>query len=282
MDCPKRQKFWEAGSGGGVEPTPTLARRGRLTGVDISAEQIRLASARVPHAQFIHGDPSRRSTSGMARSMRSSPLRADARAHAMATAPDQDLNRALEKLAASPSMPATKGIVSTDGSVSASLVEAVHRWYSSAIELSRATSASKPSLAIPTWHYGHEPPTPFATHIGKYFQNSIREDGLLAVAKHGMSLLRKGRNIGGNLPGCSPELLRKLWLVQPDGLVGPRLLDYAVPGGSAASCTLRRREALKIREGYRFGRGMCGVPHGFRASFMTKVEESIRMPRSDS
>lgn len=42
------------------------------------------------------------------------------------------------------------------------------------------------SLGIPTWLYGHEPPTPFATHIAKYFANSIREEGLLAVAKGGI------------------------------------------------------------------------------------------------
>ena len=42
------------------------------------------------------------------------------------------------------------------------------------------------SLGIPTWHYGHEPPTPFATHIAKYFANSIREEGLLAIAKGGV------------------------------------------------------------------------------------------------
>ena len=42
------------------------------------------------------------------------------------------------------------------------------------------------SLGIPTWHYGHEPPTPFASHIAKYFANSIREDGLLAIAKGGV------------------------------------------------------------------------------------------------
>jgi len=43
-----------------------------------------------------------------------------------------------------------------------------------------------PSLGIPTWLYGHEPPAPFATHIGKYFANSVREDGLLALAKGGV------------------------------------------------------------------------------------------------
>ena len=32
----------------------------------------------------------------------------------------------------------------------------------------------------------HEPPTPFATSIAKYFQNSIREDGLLARAQSGV------------------------------------------------------------------------------------------------
>lgn len=42
------------------------------------------------------------------------------------------------------------------------------------------------SLGIPTWLYGHEPPTPFATHIAKYFANSVREEGLLAVAKGGV------------------------------------------------------------------------------------------------
>ncbi len=42
------------------------------------------------------------------------------------------------------------------------------------------------SLGIPTWLYGHEPPAPFATHIGKYFANSVREDGLLALAVDGV------------------------------------------------------------------------------------------------
>lgn len=42
------------------------------------------------------------------------------------------------------------------------------------------------SLGIPTWLYGHEPSTPFATHIAKYFDNSIREDGILTIAKGGI------------------------------------------------------------------------------------------------
>ncbi|MBM7117761.1 hypothetical protein [Archangium primigenium] len=42
------------------------------------------------------------------------------------------------------------------------------------------------SLGIPTWLYGHEPPNPFATRIAKYFANSVREEGLLTIAKGGV------------------------------------------------------------------------------------------------
>ena len=42
------------------------------------------------------------------------------------------------------------------------------------------------SLAIPTWFYGHEPSNLFSRHIAKYFANSLREDGLLAVATSGV------------------------------------------------------------------------------------------------
>ena len=42
------------------------------------------------------------------------------------------------------------------------------------------------SLAIPTYYYGHEPTTPFATDIAKYFDNSVREDGVVSIAKGGI------------------------------------------------------------------------------------------------
>lgn len=42
------------------------------------------------------------------------------------------------------------------------------------------------SLGVPTWFYGHEPAAAFATHIAKYFDNSIREDGILTIAKGGI------------------------------------------------------------------------------------------------
>lgn len=46
----------ELGSGAGVRSTRVLAERSRLTGVDISAEQVRRARERVPGARFLHAD----------------------------------------------------------------------------------------------------------------------------------------------------------------------------------------------------------------------------------
>ena len=47
-------------------------------------------------------------------------------------------------------------------------------------------SGKENDIGIPTWLYGHEPPTPFASKIAKYFANSVREEGLLALAKGGI------------------------------------------------------------------------------------------------
>ena len=46
------------------------------------------------------------------------------------------------------------------------------------------------SVAIPTWSYGDEPPNMFATDICKYFQNNVREDGLLTVCMGGIVYAR--------------------------------------------------------------------------------------------
>jgi predicted Rossmann-fold nucleotide-binding protein len=44
----------------------------------------------------------------------------------------------------------------------------------------------RPSLAVPTWFYGHEPTNLFGSHIAKYFSNGLREDTLLAIARGGV------------------------------------------------------------------------------------------------
>ncbi len=60
-------------------------------------------------------------------------------------------------------------------------------WLSKAFQvLEQHPTADFVSLGIPTWLYGHELSTPFATHIAKFFENSLREEGLLAVAKGGV------------------------------------------------------------------------------------------------
>ena len=61
------------------------------------------------------------------------------------------------------------------------------KWLSSALDvMKRYPQTQYVSLGIPTWLYGHEPSTPFATHIAKYFVNSVREDTILTVAFGGI------------------------------------------------------------------------------------------------
>jgi predicted Rossmann-fold nucleotide-binding protein len=78
-----------------------------------------------------------------------------------------DLKRAIDHLATAPTYTADA-------------------WLDTALEARDRRPAGAESLAIPTWFYGHEPTSAFATHVAKYFSNSLREDGLLAVAKHGV------------------------------------------------------------------------------------------------
>jgi len=72
----------------------------------------------------------------------------------------------------------------------AATFEPVGEWLDAAFEVRARWPQSDPatgaSLGVPTWHYGHEPPNVFATEIAKYFANSIREDGLLAIALAGV------------------------------------------------------------------------------------------------
>lgn len=60
-------------------------------------------------------------------------------------------------------------------------------WLASAFNVMRRYPQSKyESLGVSTWLYGHEPSTPFATHIAKFFENSIREDSILTMAFGGI------------------------------------------------------------------------------------------------
>ena len=82
--------------------------------------------------------------------------------------PDDELNLAIEHLGKAPFF---KDLL----------------WLDTAFDIIRHYPQTQyKSLGIPTWLYGHEPATPFATHIAKYFANSVREDGLLTIAKGGI------------------------------------------------------------------------------------------------
>lgn len=53
---PEGARVVELGCGNGTRETRELAARARLTGVDLSEEQLRRARERVPGAEFVHGD----------------------------------------------------------------------------------------------------------------------------------------------------------------------------------------------------------------------------------
>jgi predicted Rossmann-fold nucleotide-binding protein len=63
----------------------------------------------------------------------------------------------------------------------------VDAWVSAALPVE--TLGDSPTLGIPTWFYGHEPPNVFATVIAKYFRNATREAILLQVCDAGIVFL---------------------------------------------------------------------------------------------
>lgn len=65
----------------------------------------------------------------------------------------------------------------------------VQDWATAAFAVLDRWPQGTPSVGIPTWHYGHEPPNPFATDIAKYFKNAIREDILLHICEGGIVYL---------------------------------------------------------------------------------------------
>ncbi len=83
------------------------------------------------------------------------------------------LDEALARLAAAPSY-----------------APSVAEWAAPAFEVrSTLGEPAVPTLGIPTWFYGHEPPNPFPTHVAKYFRNALREDTLLHVCTGGIVFL---------------------------------------------------------------------------------------------
>ncbi|APR80031.1 Hypothetical protein A7982_05378 [Minicystis rosea] len=99
---------------------------------------------------------------------------------------DAVLMDAIRELETRAELPDSARLVDPDGNANAAIVAAVHKWVLPAIHLAEQFPSGGLSLAVPTWHYGHEPLSPFASHVAKYFLNSIREDVLLALATQGI------------------------------------------------------------------------------------------------
>jgi predicted Rossmann-fold nucleotide-binding protein len=59
-------------------------------------------------------------------------------------------------------------------------------WRETALNVRSQFPKGNDSLGVPTWFYGFEPSNVFATQIAKYFDNSIREGGLILVARAGV------------------------------------------------------------------------------------------------
>ncbi len=91
---------------------------------------------------------------------------------ALAAAPPAAVTDAIARLAAAPSFRPS-----------------VDAWLEPALAVRAAIEAPHDSLAIPTWHYGHEPSNVFATAIAKYFRNAVREAILLEVCDAGIVFL---------------------------------------------------------------------------------------------
>jgi predicted Rossmann-fold nucleotide-binding protein len=119
---------------------------------------------------------------------------------AFSTSPPAAFQQALDRLALNPDFPALDGLLTDDGSIADGMNEKLVQardWLQAAREAKDMAPEDMPvSLAIPTWLYGAEPTMPFATHYGKYFQNSIREEALISNSRAGIIY---GEGGGGTL-----------------------------------------------------------------------------------
>ncbi len=65
----------------------------------------------------------------------------------------------------------------------------VTRWARVAFAALEGLPGDHLSLGLPTWFYGHEPPSAFATHIAKFFRNALREALLVRICTAGIVFL---------------------------------------------------------------------------------------------
>ena len=126
--------------------------------------------------------------------------------------------------------------------LSAAPVAAVNsaRYVNAACRVRRLYPKGAESLGVPTWVYPLEPVNLFAYHIAKYFSNSLREDGLIALGSHGVVLV-------SDTPGTVREAFQAA--EQNSYWVGDRRSPTVVFGEHAGSSYELLRTYAK-RDGY--------------------------------
>jgi len=136
---------------------------------------------------------------------------------AFSNSPEATFQNALARLALNPVFPALDGLLTEDGSIADGMDEKLVQardWLQAAREARNMAPQDMPlSLAIPTWLYGAEPTMPFATHYGKYFQNSIREEALIANSRAGIIY---GQGGGGTLREIFQDVELNFYAKTPD------------------------------------------------------------------
>jgi len=139
--------------------------------------------------------------------------------------PDRDaLDRAMAILKEAPAF---------DPSDPARYIEATRR-------VLAAESSGATSLGVPTWVYPDEPVNLFSSHIAKYFSNSMREEGLIAIGSHGVV-------IASDSPGTVREIFQAA--EQDSYWVGNRRSPMILLGARGASA-FELLTAYARRDGY--------------------------------
>ncbi len=131
----------------------------------------------------------------------------------LAQAEDAELDEALAVLAEVPTF-----------------LPSIDDWVTSARRARAAAPDPNPSLGVPTWHYGHEPPNLFATAIAKYFRNAQREAILLQICDAGIVFLP---GAGGTVQEVFQDACENYYAaddkVAPMVLVGERYWTETLP-----------------------------------------------------
>lgn len=124
----------------------------------------------------------------------------------------------------------------------ASFTPDVGAWAEAAFDVIEAHSPGVDSLGIPTWHYGHEPPNPFATAIAKFVRNAAREATLLEVCDAGIVFLP---GVGGTVQEVFQDACENYYAdessIAPMVLVGIEHWTTTVPAWPLLSSLARGR-----------------------------------------